>query len=46
MLYPQANRDYGVRSELVPDTIANALFGRYDLAPQLATVSYHRRGEL
>jgi hypothetical protein len=36
----QANCDCGVPSERIPDTIANALIGRYDLAPQLATVSY------
>jgi hypothetical protein len=35
----QANRDYCDPSKLLLETIANALFGRYDLAPQLATVS-------
>jgi hypothetical protein len=35
----QVNCDCGVPSDRIPDTIANALVGRYDLAPQLATVS-------
>jgi hypothetical protein len=37
----QANRESGVKKRIIPDTIANALFGRYDLAPQLRAVSYN-----
>jgi hypothetical protein len=37
----QANRESGVKNAIIPDTIGSALYGRYDLAPQLRAVSYN-----